>query len=95
MSRCSWYWSPVATGVAQFVTLDNEPSLRSDVQKALGSTSIPLGVIAWTREGESLTGSKMVFPWVKQDPAASEVFERICEEAGEGVGEVLERWRIN
>ena len=60
-----------ATGVAQFVDVDDNPSLRSDVQTALESASVPLGVIAWTREGEGLTGSKMVLPWVEQDPVAS------------------------
>jgi len=84
-----------ATGLAQFVTLDENPTLRRDVQKALESTSVPLGVIAWTSEVGGLTGSKMVFPWVKQDPVAVEVFDRICEEAGKNVGEVLRRRRIH
>lgn len=77
------------------MTVDDKPSLRSDVQKTLESASVPLGVIAWTTEGEGPTGSKMIFPWVTQDPVAVEVFDRICEEAGEKVGEVLRRWCVN
>ena len=86
---------PIALNLYLELYRDNKSFPIVDVQTALESTAIPLGVIAWTKEGERLQGSKMAFPWVKQDPAASEVFERICEEAREKVGEEFQRRIIN
>ena len=83
-----------ATGVAQFVQVAENPSLRSELHQALLSSAIPLGMLSWQRTEGGLGVSKFIFPWVEEDEVAAQVFDLICEEATEKVEEQYKR-RIN
>jgi hypothetical protein len=76
-----------ATGIAQFVQVADNPSLRSELHQALLSSAIPLGVLNWEYGSEGLSASKFIFPWVEEDETASHVFDLICQEAREKVEE--------
>ena len=85
-----------ATGLAQFISANENPNLREEMTRAIQSAAIPLGMIGWRREGNWLVATKFIFPWVKEDDAAVEVFDKICDEAAQRVGEELERHqRVN
>jgi hypothetical protein len=83
-----------ATGVAQFVQVADNPSLRSELHQALLSSAIPSGVLSWEYNDEGLSALKFIFPWVEEDEVASRVFDLICQEATEKVEEQFRR-RIN
>ena len=80
-----------ATGVAQFVQIDENLSLRSEVHTALLSSAIPLGVLSWEYSDEGLSASKFLFPWVEEDEVACQVFDLICQEATEKFEEQFKR----
>jgi hypothetical protein len=83
-----------ATGVAQFIEVTDNPTLRSELHHALLSSAIPLGVLSWQRTEGGLGASKFIFPWVEEDEVAAHVFDLICQEATEKVEEQFRR-RIN
>ena len=83
-----------ATGVAQFVQVDDNPTLRGELHQALLSSAIPLGMLSWQSTEGGLGTSKFIFPWLAEDEVASHVFDLICQEATEKVEEQFRR-RIN
>ena len=83
-----------ATGVAQFIEVADNPTLRSELRQALLSSAFPLGMLSWHRSEGKLSASKFIFPWVEEDETASQVFDQVCDEATEKVGEEFKR-RVN
>ena len=83
-----------ATGVAQFIEVADNPTLRSELHQALLSSAIPLGMLSWQRTEGAMSASKFIFPWVEEDEVAAHVFDLICKEATEKVEEQFRR-RIN
>jgi hypothetical protein len=83
-----------ASGIAQFVQVADNPSLRSKLRQALLSSAIPLGVLTWKYGEEGLSASKFIFPLVAEDEVAAHVFDLICQEATEKVEDEFQR-RIN
>jgi hypothetical protein len=84
-----------ATGVTQFVTVEENPAFQAELQQALLSSAIPLGILIWKRREGRLGASKSLFPWVQEDETACQVFDQICDEATEKVGELFEPGRIH
>ncbi len=73
------------TGNAQFISLDENPNLREELEKAQQSGAIPLGVLSWERYEGGLRASKFIFPWLKETLVISQIFDDLCNEAARSV----------
>ena len=80
------------TGIAQFVEVADNERLREELNAALVSRAIPLGVMCFRYQDRQIPYGRLALPWVEEDPAASEAFERICDEAEEKVNEEARQW---
>ena len=73
------------TGHSQFITLDENPNLREELEQAMRSGAMPLGVLSWERHEGGLRASKFIFPWLKETLVISQIFDDLCNEAARSV----------
>ncbi len=74
-------------GEVRFVEVAEGPEFRAELETAMREGFQALGMLGWEVNKETVQAKNVLFPWRKDDEALCDLFDRLCDEGAESVGQ--------
>lgn len=68
---------------------------RTELEEAFRQSFLALGLLGWERSEGIFEARSMIFSWYEGDNELCELFEKLCEEGVNRLGEEFERRSVN